>query len=294
MGSFKGRFAVAAIAATMGQVASAQRRVGLVTDVRQVTASRSGCRTSSEVSASKALTRARPPSPPERLDAPFPKDLALGDRFALDGGSDARLRIDDQVFGRGVIVLAPQLLCDAWIADSTFGRASRSSGAYVLDTVVVASRGLSLRLTIEQGAAFVQWDSTLQYRLRVNSIDLTGTEIVVVVDSLSRRSLLYVRRGTVTLSATPGFAVVSGSVYLLAPGRIPQLLSLTGSTSSEIDDDIEYHSGVIWRGRSGLLKRLFSKPATYAVIPAVGYVAYRLLHKPAKTHTATVTVQVPL
>lgn len=302
---------VSLIALAASREATAQRFVGVVSDVRPA-GERAGCHDPRQTPATLAAVTVGRGRTIQPIEPPLPQRLALGDRFAVPRGTDTRLRIDDATYGHGAIVLAPQLLCGLWAADTTIAPSIAGDGRYSLDSVGGARGARGLRLTIESGGAFVQWDSALKYRLRIvggTAMTITGTQLVVVTDSSGNRGYLYVRSGVVTFDSYPAMRATTGQLYRLLRGVAPQRVALSASARDAGDTDIDFHERLVWQATRipprappppsrSTMRRLLRNPVTYVVLGGAGIGVWRLTRpdSPSTDNTSTgeVVFKLPL
>ncbi|HEX7978379.1 MAG TPA: hypothetical protein VF461_07245 [Gemmatimonadaceae bacterium] len=276
--------------------ANAQRFVGSVTDVRPA-GERAGCSDPRRVSTTLTAVTVERGRSTQPLEPPLPRRLALGDGFIVSKGSDTRLRIDDATYGHGAIVLAPQLLCGLWAADTTIAPSKGGDGRYSLDSVGGTKATRGLRLTIESGGAFVQWDSALKYRLHIlggTAMTITGTQLVVVTDASGSRGYLYVRAGSVAFDAYPAIRATTGQLYRLARGAAPQRVPLSAAANDAAATDVDYHERLVWQATQppppptpttripttpppqSTMRRLLRNPLTYVALGGAGYGVWRV------------------
>lgn len=302
---------VSLVALAAPREATGQRFVGVVSDVRPA-GERAGCRDPRPTPAALAAVTVGRGRTIQPVESPLPQRLALGDRFVVPRGADTRLRIDDATYGHGAIVLAPQLLCGLWAADTTIAPSVAGDGRYSLDSVGGARGARSLRLTIESGGAFVQWDSALKYRMRIvggTAMTITGTQLVVVTDAAGNRGYLYVRTGVVTFDAYPEIRATTGQLYRLFRGAAPQRVSLSAAARDAGETDIDFHERLVWRATQippptaptpsrSTMYRLFRNPVTYVVLGGAGYGVWRLTRSDSSptdnTSTGQVVINLPL
>jgi hypothetical protein len=304
------RLALALMIALAGsREATGQRFVGVVSDVRPA-GERAGCRDPRQATATLTAVTVGRGRTIQPVEPPLPQRLALGDRFVVPRGTDTRLRIDDATYGHGAIVLAPQLLCGLWAADTTIAPSVAGDGRYSLDSMGGARGARSLRLTIESGGAFVQWDSALKYRMRIvggTAMTITGTELVVVADASGNRGYVYVRSGVVTFDAYPATRATTGQLYRLLRGAAPQRVSLSAAARDAGETDIDFHERLVWRATQippptapspsrSTMRRLLRNPVTYVVLSGAGYGVWRLTRpdSPSTDNTSTGQVRIGL
>jgi hypothetical protein len=223
--------------------------------------------------------------------------LRLGDSIIVRRTADARLTIEDTSYGRGDIVLAPQLLCGILGADNTV-LLKANSGVYHLD-----ARADTLVFTVESGGAYFQWgDPRRRCHFQIIAAQLTGevcgTQIVLAVDSSGTRAIIYVREGTVRFRDWPGVVVRAGQVFRLNAGTRPVLADAVQTARWSNQKSIDYHAADIWVDRPNWLIRGLRNPWTYGVAGVAGIagvVAWNQWRDPAvKRYTKPVVVTIPL
>lgn len=179
----------------------------------------------------------------ERRDTVFTRDRLLARKFV-----DARVDLNSNRLGTGILSLVPELgRCVPLIPGAAI-RGVRSDGErpgnyriFSRPDTVRGRRVDRLLIAVEHGGAVISWDKNVNAAHPMSiialgrEIALTGTTVVVMVDSIARTAHVLVTEGAVALLG--GDAL--GSVFEFRPNQAPELL---GRASPDLLRDITYHT----------------------------------------------------
>jgi ferric-dicitrate binding protein FerR (iron transport regulator) len=212
-----------------------------------------------------------------------------------------------QSYGRGAFYLTPTLLC----RQRGFGKIlsdTSDTGAYDVSVEAGspavgpgAGRPNLLVLTVETGAALIQWTSADTARpLKVYApggpVLVKGTELAIIVDSARKASLVYVREGVVRLERHPDVRLQPGQVFRIGETEPPADVS-DETLRSEFEREFTFHSSTVWKASR---LPLWKRKSFYAVAGAAvvgGVVVWRNNNgdgKPAPRRSGAITVHIPL
>jgi hypothetical protein len=278
------------------------RAVGDVGEIR-VLAARRDCRGSPlAVTTTTSVSVTRADQTTLSLRQGTAARVLLGDGFHVPKLVDVQLWITDM--GDGALILAPQLLCPVWDADTTIERFGDSkTGVYDLSR----EPGGLLQFRVTSGGAFIQWN-TANPKLMViaggNPVLIKGTQLAVLSDSMGG-ALLYVREGVVTLVDAGDLAVNAGEIYELRPTLPPRKLGDNTSRLARLaSNEVQFHQQVfagVVRPNSMVRHSIWRTPWPYIAAAGVaggatycGALSDTRCGTRKKNHTATILVHVPL
>jgi hypothetical protein len=222
--------------------------------------------------------------------------------------TDVRVRVDSGRFGDGTFYLAPELgrCSEAAASLRVRGVAPRpnSDGSYAISSRRETAGGRQIErlvLSVDNGAAYIQWArGPLSVVALGREVRITGTELVVLADSATRRALLYVREGTVAFLGAGGLTAAAGRALVFGSEGAPTTIGVDETLANEA----LYHSRVIWtqplrgvappaRGYGRLLGVLGGTAL------AAGGITYLVLrnrdaHSSGGTRQGTIIIRLPL
>jgi hypothetical protein len=170
---------------------------------------------------------------------------------------DARFSIEPQTGANGTLFLVPDLACyrnlaakqDTMIAGLRLRQHRWASYEIFADTVARGGRRVErLGISIERGGLIVQWKPGKQLFIMAagDTATVTGTTVVVLVDSTGRNALFYVEGGTMTMARLARPVVQSGEVVRVESGRSRRLQT---RLANSLGETAQYFSETVWRGQ---------------------------------------------
>jgi hypothetical protein len=152
---------------------------------------------------------------------------------------------------------------------------------------------------VDNGVAYVQWvRGPLSVIALGREVRVTGTEFVVVADSVTRRAMLYVRDGTVAF-AVGGLVAGREQAFTFGSQGTPTPMTVDATLASEA----VYHSREIWAQAFGpKVPPWWARPRVLGLIGGAalaGGITYVIVRKdddrpPAGARQGTIIVRLPL
>jgi hypothetical protein len=205
------------------------------------------------------------------LNAAPRTDVRNGDQLLVQRYVDVQVDVD-RATHRGTLTFLPQVLRvgrapvfggDPASRDGFYSLADRAAG--------------ELSVNVQRGALVVDWThGRLQITAANTRCVITGTRVIVAVDSTGNAGFLYVIDGTVLLLDTPGLVPRPGDVIRLQRGALPVRAQPDQVQVRDLADGFQYNNRQVWAGgRLFLLRPEFFVPALAAVTGGVVYAVTR-------------------